>query len=336
MSKQTYIFDYGNFERALNKYDPRIMELLYPRIYDNVGGFGSPKKAAIDLATMLAFTRKRSPYYKEPDAAKPPTTILAGPLVAEALIPFRVPTFFIAKDFFGAAMNSSPPLDFPVTELRFPFPAMIFMLPNGAFTSPTDGPIDFLAFAAWRGSGGREMLSNTAFPDGTRVRIKGDCLSWFTRARGTGVDFAAITGELGGGTLGDFFSTADTNPPSSSGSAYEMPVDADDDAFIKSVPRVILKLLLAMTARPELIEHGTERKPAKVAPNGERVHPAFWTPNIIGRKYRLTTEVGERLEEKHHSPRMHWRRGHYRLQPFGEGRLQSRLIWINPMLIAAE
>jgi hypothetical protein len=265
-----YTLDYGLFERRLNEFDPRMMQLLYPRIYDNLGGYGSPKKVAFDLASILCGTRSRCREYKK--------------VMATA--------------------------------------------------SPVDGPIEFLAFAAWS-TKGRTMLSKTSFPDGSRIIVKDDCLSWFTRARGTGVDFAAMTGDFSHGTLGDFFTAADADPGINVGTVFEMPVDTDDGAFIKTVPRVILKLLLAMTARPELIEHGFERKPAKVAPNGECVRPAFWTPNIIGRKYRIVTEGGEHLGE-HVSPRMHWRRGHYRLQPYGESRSQRRLIWINPTLIAAD
>jgi hypothetical protein len=33
---------------------------------------------------------------------------------------------------------------------------------------------------------------------------------------------------------------------------------------------------------------------------------------------------------------MHWRRGHIRNQPFGMGRTQRRLLWIEPMLVGVK
>ena len=72
----------------------------------------------------------------------------------------------------------------------------------------------------------------------------------------------------------------------------------------------------------------------------------FWSPNVIGAKYKFKREVptivdgkfvtGQRATGTHASPRLHWRRGHYRNQAFGHQRKERKTIWIEPCLIGAE
>jgi hypothetical protein len=59
----------------------------------------------------------------------------------------------------------------------------------------------------------------------------------------------------------------------------------------------------------------------------------FWTPNWIGKDYQIKTERGSSKGGTHSSPRTHWRRGHFREQPIGEGRNETKTIWIEPTLI---
>lgn len=52
---------------------------------------------------------------------------------------------------------------------------------------------------------------------------------------------------------------------------------------------------------------------------------------IIVTHQRTERKAGEPETRSH--VRAHWRRGHFRHQPFGSGRAQSRLLWIQPMRI---
>jgi hypothetical protein len=90
-------------------------------------------------------------------------------------------------------------------------------------------------------------------------------------------------------------------------------------------------VILAMTYRPDLltrevIHHWQHRDPTK------RGNVSFWTPNIIGRDYQI---LGGHGNGTHASPRMHWRRGHFRNQACGVGRKDHRQVWLEPMLVAA-
>ena len=128
--------------------------------------------------------------------------------------------------------------------------------------------------------------------------------------------------------------------------ARNSPLDADldetDSEFIERLGVVVFGTILAMDARPQLIERG---KLLKRAGKGDKVRE-FWSPNIIGARYKLKREVPRIVDGKfayaqreggtHASPRMHWRRGHYRNQPYGPGLKEHKQIWIEPCVIGAQ
>ena len=86
-------------------------------------------------------------------------------------------------------------------------------------------------------------------------------------------------------------------------------------------------VLLVMLERPQIVTSGGFTG-KRTKGGGE-----FWTPNIIGRTYRLAGHPGEGGGV---SPRMHWRRGHWRAQAWGERHLLRKVIWIEPTLVAVE
>lgn len=124
-------------------------------------------------------------------------------------------------------------------------------------------------------------------------------------------------------------------------------MDADlteeDSGFVEKMGVIVFGTILAMNARPQLVEHG---KLIKRVAKADKIRE-FWSPNIIGAKYKFKREVPQVVKGKfvhapgretgtHASPRMHWRRGHYRNQPVGPGRKERKNIWIEPCLIGAE
>lgn len=100
------------------------------------------------------------------------------------------------------------------------------------------------------------------------------------------------------------------------------------NSFLQDLDRFILTVtintLFAMAARPEYVESG------KRLGTHKKSGSEIWAPNIIGRKYAVKRSENPGT---HASPRMHWRRGHFRHQPFGPELKQSKVIWIEPMLV---
>jgi hypothetical protein len=97
----------------------------------------------------------------------------------------------------------------------------------------------------------------------------------------------------------------------------------------KRMVRIAFNVLLAMAARPEYVETGHRQGRHKKSGSD------IWSPNVIGRKYATKRDSAAETGT-HASPRMHWRRGHFRHQPFGSRENpEHKVIWIEPMLIAA-
>ena len=102
-----------------------------------------------------------------------------------------------------------------------------------------------------------------------------------------------------------------------------------DKALKDRVSALMLKLLVVLNTRPNLVERGQCVRPRRIK-RGRVKCRELWSPNLIGWRYQVAAGIPAGT---HASPRMHWRRGHIRNQPFGTGRTQRRLVWIEPMLI---
>jgi hypothetical protein len=76
--------------------------------------------------------------------------------------------------------------------------------------------------------------------------------------------------------------------------------------------RVVFNLLFIMTARPDIVQPGRQIGHVR---EHKRELKELWEPNIIGPRYRVARP--EPLGGTHASPRLHWRRGHYRQQGRG-------------------
>jgi hypothetical protein len=101
---------------------------------------------------------------------------------------------------------------------------------------------------------------------------------------------------------------------------------ADDLSLLSIASTLLCNLLLVMDARKELLTPGRW--------NGKKTSRGleFWTPNMLGKDYVLRRPSAPGNGP---SPRMHWRRGHVRQQPYGEGHSLRRPLWIEPTLVAA-
>jgi hypothetical protein len=92
----------------------------------------------------------------------------------------------------------------------------------------------------------------------------------------------------------------------------------------------MLKLLVVLNTRSSLIEYGSCERPQRFK-HGRIRKREIWSPNLIGSQYRPTPAAES--QGTHASPRIHWRRGHIRKQPHGPGRIERKLIWIEPVLV---
>lgn len=93
---------------------------------------------------------------------------------------------------------------------------------------------------------------------------------------------------------------------------------------------LVIKTLLARVSRPNLFSSGS-----KITTNKKKSKRELWTPNFIGKGYKIKEENTQLklFKGQHSSPRLHWRRGHFRNQRFGEELKEQKIIWIEPTLV---
>ena len=110
--------------------------------------------------------------------------------------------------------------------------------------------------------------------------------------------------------------------------------DRDDNVFNAKCFNLLCNILFLMDSRPEiLIESTLERKGKEK--KGKKSDD-LWTPQYIGYDYKSPSEKPPSGDGTHASPRMHWRQGHWRNQPFGgKDAPQIKRIWIDTILVCA-
>jgi hypothetical protein len=117
----------------------------------------------------------------------------------------------------------------------------------------------------------------------------------------------------------------------------ELPHTADkltapESQIMGRLAAVAINAVLLMQARPTMAEAGKRVEKERATKKGERI-AEVWAPNWLGREYHTPTRDAQ--GGSHASPRMHWRRGHWRMQAVGEGRAERKTIWIEPMLVGS-
>lgn len=320
-----YTFLQDMLERQL----PDLWKLCYPRVYENLGKWHSPKIPATVFGQAIvghAYARRR-----HQDMATAGT--LNQYTVAQLCLEHRIPTYFIPTAVLHALEQTAPPPDLKWTELHLPHPGCVFMFEHGAVRHPREGEIAYFAYG--------RMRSNCRFVNQMDPSITDN-----VPAQGGGIIFSTATHQFQGmplydlsmsekvsESLGDIAKAADRyarNVTIKDGLSMEIPITPEDSTFNKWMAATVFKIILLMLARPEVIAHGQKVNEVRNKKTGKTTE--FWAPTIIGRHWRPERQEPEGT---HASPRMHWRRGHFRQQPHGPNRSQVKTVWIEPMIVAA-
>lgn len=310
-------------EAALRSKHPETLRLGYPRRYRVPDGWPSPASVSVLMAGYYLGAIPRQVLDSD-EATR------SAFLVASELYRRKVPTYFVGKELLPALLDTDPPEDMAAAEIPWPVPAAVFMLPNGALASPKDGPVRFLAVA--RGQAGQSYAPHDDALCG--LRMEHDALALWTVAEGPGLATFGKTARLEG-TLADLMRDGSSNLVAGDGSASKLP--ADDAAFVARLTNIAASLLLLMAARPEMVESADEVvKRIKAKPGSVKTADDLWAPRWVGRNYRRPRPPADSEAGNHASPRPHMRRGHWRRQRHGEGRAETRLVWIELTYVLAD
>lgn len=206
----------------------------------------------------------------------------------------KCPAYWVSKELLTALMQSE--IDVEIESLHWAMKTGMFMLPKGIVSAPENSSIHTIF---WHYDDSNKALYWAATNEN----------NVFCRA-------------VQGSERLKRFTYTDTPD-------YAPQVVRELNQYLQAI---FLRLLLIMECRPELVD--TESQVIRVNKGFAKDKAKdFYEPLWIGRNYRVQREDAQDKGGTHASPRVHWRRGYLRNQPYGEGRQQRKLIWIEPVLV---
>ncbi|MHC5762590.1 hypothetical protein [Nostoc sp.] len=207
----------------------------------------------------------------------------------------KCPAYWVNKDLLEALLQSV--LTVEIDSLNWAMKTGMFMLPKGVILSPENKSVDAIF---WHYDSEAGILYWAA-TDGSS--------SFCRRFK---LDAQKLT----------YTDSQDIDPKVVKG-------------FNEYLHSILLRLILIMECRPELVDTTSEL----VRMNkgfGKAQAQDFYQPLWLGLGYRLKregTQSSEGSSGTHGTKSVHWRRGFLRNQPYGEGRQQRKLVWIEPVLV---
>lgn len=241
---------------------------------------------------------------------------------ASRLATYRVPIFWLNREITEALKLTTLPATLNLTTMKLPFEAAVFMLPKGSLTHQSEASdVVFVSYA--RAAMREEILSINPAPLKT---ISG---------RG---DFTVFAGMLNGRLLNYSYpweqpldvrlldATIQDTPNTPPQTQFQTDISAYDKQFLARVSHLAFNTLQLMLSRPNLVSMGSLVKQVQ---HKRKSVKTFWTPNTIGKDYRLRRE-SPRLGGTHASPRGHWVRGFWRDQACGPNFSEHKETWVEP------
>jgi hypothetical protein len=351
-----------------------LCESMASRRYVHLGDYGDPQMFGRALAESMASAllisqieehgcsealRRGMNRFRSEDPLDHMTSIFSWDSL-EYLVEHGLPTMFVGEDLMRAISltdNNGPGLKVQWSDIRFPYEAGLIMVPRRVIVAEHAGAKMHLSYLAYTRMHNPNVEApsdvidasevDEALLDDGKLRVVGSltvlgywlCLPGNTIANTDGYKSAGLvvrllelrdkdgkTYEMEVGNEGSTFYVQTGGPDSPPGTGSSKELQA------LSIKTTVL-LLLAITARPHLLAPAYIQRRAK--PKKHETAPReYWVPSIIGGDYVLPKAPPQ--GGTHASPRMHWRRGHYRRQACGPARRDHKIIWIEPMLVAAE
>lgn len=309
----------------------------YPRTILPPNGYLSPKLYAVSMVGLMYSAQTEADKQRigetlsseafESISKHDPASLLLAAKLAE----LQVPTYFVAEEFLCAVAATEPPKEGTLKGLHWPMEAMLFVLPLDFMRSYLGRDVGFLAMS-------RQASGDCTVGKVTVRTVNERVLFHFPMVckNGVPIDYRGAYGT--DRSLADIEKAPFMHDPAEKKVEQELGADLiteeEEQSMNMKMNALGIKLLLAMNARPDLVEHQQVATPGKPARQSrEEVRPTYH-PNVLGKGYRI---VREGLPDgTHASPRMHWRRGHMRRQRHGHGRSLTKIVWIEPSLVMSD
>lgn len=309
---------------------------FYPRAYPSIGNYYSPKMFA---GYLTGYTIHSAHVGLD---ATPTAMRLMLPGLAK-MIEQKMPMLFVTSELLSAVLRTDFQDDIEWTEMKLPYEQGVLVLPKGALKAPgEDGDVGFIYWGRIRK--GQHMSPALGIPN---METLADSFSIVALCPETGIMYDSnltatyrptlrlhnlfYRGE-GEGFVASNDDVSDTRPSTLAFSPFdEQHLSEADAEFLERLGVVVFGTMLALRARPALLTPARLVTVAKNTKKGTRTE--FWDPVYLGKGYYPQRE---KSTGTHASPRMHWRRGHFRHQAYGAGRLERKVIWLEPTLVSAK
>ncbi|WP_347566158.1 hypothetical protein [Scytonema sp. UIC 10036] len=208
----------------------------------------------------------------------------------------KCPAYWASNELLTALMQSE--ISVEIDNLNWAVKTGFFMLPKGVILSPEKRSIDTIF---WHYDPSEKFLYWTA-SDGS---------SFFCRR----------------------FLVADNSGKFTYADVQDIDAQLVKD-FNEYLQSIFLRLILVMECRPELVD--SEEQQQKITVNkgfGKDSAKDFYEPLWVGRTYRIKRERTYEGESQGGTKNPHLRKGFVRSQPYGEGRKERKVIWIEPVMV---
>ncbi len=233
------------------------------------------------------------------------------------------PTYFLAPDIGEALLDTEPPADQPVEEIRWPYPAFRLILPKEWLTLYgiqlaavdiallTPGPLH--PHRAIQ----EEIRRNTV----SHPRIFGEDDT--VDAPALACSFSYLTARQRSfitpwkGTVGEMLSAFRRG-------------DADGDLAdeVIHLTRLVTNILMILSMVPDEVSDERQERPEKRDRKGGVVRDALWVPHFIGRPAYRAPKQGEAVPNGNRFFNQ-IRKGHWKRQPYGPRHSLRRSQWIH-------
>ncbi len=309
-----------------------VDEMAYPRRFSMPSGYQSPKS----LVASLAMESASATLISQAKAVDMPLTHSLA--VTSQLVKYGVPTYFVDRGLCEAVVNTEPPRGIQMADIKWPMPAMFFVLPD-AFVQEQFG-IKLANIRVAKFENNLEMIElDVMTPYGAMPPIEFTVIkppllviTFHFFANGAEVPtnfFMRLC--LDEGTVDAQHDLMLSLSRMDGIKVMEQTMTPEAEKIMTSkVGMFLIKLMLVMTARPNfMITAGECMRKAKLGKGRQ----AMWSPTFIGKGFRYQSK--SKGTGTGNSPAMHWRDAHFTHQAHGPGRTLRRVIWIEEILVNA-
>lgn len=306
---------------------PNIWSTCYPRRIVPPSGYANPKNYAANLAGCALM-------WDKPELCLLPHTV--GALTALRQCQMRVPTYFVRNEFAQAVANTKLPMDFKLSELKWPLDAMLFVLPTSFIQSFFKFDVPFLSICrinkgrypsvedyAWALKNKWEIGNwSPVLNENDRMLLHFPCYFSkdlpcdYTGSWPISLDLTTIQGS----DYVDATVYERSLMPFQVPENENTPTPEQEKQLQDKVTLFAIKLMLAFTARPHLIKNGGVQREAQIK-HGKLWREALYNPSTVGWDYvyqRKSTGTGAGEGTRGPNFRTQWTPGHFTHQFIGK------------------